>query len=105
MDAGDGKRLKCVLRCEAYWDGVGYTASFDTKPGEWQTIRLPWSKFVPVFRARTVDDAPPLDTKSLVSVQLMISKFEYDGSLNPTFQEGPFKYPVQRIGAYHGRAA
>ena len=89
-----------MLRSETYWDGVGYTTSFDTEPGVWQTIKLPWSKFIPVFRAKVVNDAPPLDVKSITSVQLMISKFEYDGSLNPNFEEGPFSYPVQRIGAY-----
>lgn len=37
--------------------------------GVWQTVRLPFSKFVPVFRARTVRDAPPLDTSHIYSFQ------------------------------------
>lgn len=32
--------------------------------------------------------------------QLMFSKFEYDGKLNPTFVEGPFELPVSSIRAY-----
>lgn len=32
--------------------------------------------------------------------QLMFSKFEYDGKLNPTFVEGPFQLPVSIIRAY-----
>lgn len=32
--------------------------------------------------------------------QLMFSKFEYDGKLNPTFAEGAFQLPVSSIKAY-----
>lgn len=32
--------------------------------------------------------------------QLMFSKFEYDGKLNPTFGEGPFQLPVSSIRSY-----
>jgi uncharacterized protein YbjT (DUF2867 family) len=97
---GDGKRYKCIVRTEAYWDGVGYTASFDTRAGEWQTVRIPWNAFVPVFRAKTMPDAPPIDAGKVTSIQLMLSKFEYDGRLNPTFKQGAFELPVQRVGAY-----
>ncbi|KAH1250839.1 hypothetical protein HKD37_05G013723 [Glycine soja] len=34
------------------------------------------------------------------SLQLMFSKFEYDGKLNETFVEGPFELPVSSIHAY-----
>lgn len=34
------------------------------------------------------------------SLQLMFSKFEYDGKLNETFVEGPFELPVSSIKAY-----
>jgi len=32
--------------------------------------------------------------------QLMFSKFEYDGKLNPTFVEGPFELPLSSVRAY-----
>lgn len=32
--------------------------------------------------------------------QLMFSKFEYDGKLNPTFVEGAFQLPISSIRAY-----
>lgn len=35
-----------------------------------------------------------------VNLQLMFSKFESDGKLNPTFKEGPFELPVSCIRAY-----
>ncbi len=30
---GDGLRYKLIIRTENAWDGIGYTASFDTAPG------------------------------------------------------------------------
>ena len=33
-------------------------------------------------------------------MQLMFSKFEYDGKLNPTFVEGAFQLPLSSIRAY-----
>ncbi|KAL4448009.1 hypothetical protein ABPG75_005228 [Micractinium tetrahymenae] len=101
---GDGKRYKLIIRDGAGWDTVGYTKSFDTQPG-WQTVRLQFSDFKPVFRARTMLGMPPLNTANICSFQLMLSKFEADGMLNPTFQTGAFQLPVQRISAYAAAAA
>jgi hypothetical protein len=55
---------------------------FNTVDGEWQTIDVPLSDFVPVFRARMLRgaDAKPLDASSVYSLQLMLSKFEFDGA-------------------------
>lgn len=97
---GDGRHYKLIVRTSADWDTVGYTASFDTKDGEWQSIKIPFSSLRPVFRARTKSDAPPFDPSQVVSLQLMYSKFEYDGKLNPTFVEGAFKLPFSCIRAY-----
>lgn len=44
------RRFKAIMRTDSGWDGIGYTRSFDTVAGEWQTIDLPFSEFVPVFR-------------------------------------------------------
>lgn len=97
---GDGRRYKLILRTSRDWDTVGYTLSFDTLDGQWQSIQLPFLSLRPVFRARTKPDAPPFDASQIVSLQLMFSKFEYDGKLNPTFKEGPFQLPISSIKAY-----
>ncbi|KAG5155146.1 hypothetical protein JHK82_013115 [Glycine max] len=97
---GDGRRYKIIVRTSSDWDALGYTAGFDTEKGKWQSIRVPFSSLRPVFRARTVSDAPPFDPSIVVSLQLMFSKFEYDGKLNETFVEGPFELPVSSIHAY-----
>ena len=97
---GDGQRYKFILRCDTRWDGPSYCQSFDTSRDQWQTIRLPWEGFRPTFRARTVPDGPPLNTGSVTSIQMMLSKFEYDGELNPSFREGRFELPVASISTY-----
>lgn len=99
---GDGKRYKLFLRSDSAWDGVGYSHSFDTVDGAWIDIRVPFSELIPVFRAKVVRDRPPVDIKQIRSFQLMLSKFEYDGDLNPYFSAGSFSLEVETIKAYGG---
>ncbi|MGD1938429.1 MAG: CIA30 family protein [Cyanophyceae cyanobacterium] len=97
---GDGQRYKIIVRDDARWDGVGYAASFNTVENQWITVRVPFSDFRAVFRARTLDDHPPLIGDSVRSLQLMLSKFEYNGELNPSFSPGSFSLKVETLGAY-----
>jgi hypothetical protein len=97
---GDGQRYKCLLRCEERWDGLAYSYSFDTTPGVWMDVRIPFSALVPVFRARTRNDADPFDRQRVTAFQLMLSKFEYDGELNPHFNPGDFQLDIAAIAAY-----
>jgi len=94
---GDGQRYKLTLRCAAAWDGVGYCLSVDTRPGVWQNVDVPFRDLVPVFRARTSRDSPPFDPLAVSSLQVMLSKFEYDGALNPRVAMGPFELPIESI--------
>jgi uncharacterized protein YbjT (DUF2867 family) len=98
---GDGQRYKIFLRTEEKWDGVGYAHSFDTIANEWMTIQVPFKDLVPIFRAKTVPNAP-LDTTQVCSFQLMLSKFEYDRALNPRFTPGLFSLEIESIAAYGG---
>ncbi|KAI5321288.1 hypothetical protein L3X38_030359 [Prunus dulcis] len=75
------------MHCRAGLGGVGL-------------VCVPFSSLKPIFQARTVSDAPPFDPSNIVSLQLMFSKFEFDGKLNPTFVEGAFKLPLSSIRAY-----
>ncbi len=97
---GDGQRYKFLLRSDVGWDAVGFAHSFDTVAGEWMTVRVPFGEMVPVFRAKTLKDGSRLNAKMVRSLQLMLSKFEYDGVLNPTFRAGEFSLMVRSIGAY-----
>lgn len=100
---GDGNRYKLFIRTEATWDGVAYAASFDTIRDQWLDINIPFSNFVPVFRAKTLDDLPPINPQKITALQLMLSKFEFDGELNPHFQPGDFAIKVKSIHAYGGQ--
>ena len=100
---GDGKRYKFIARCEGKWDGVGYCYSFDTIYDYPTTIRIPFKDLIPVFRAKTVREASQLDSARIYSMQLMLSKFEYDGELNAKFEPGSFKLEVEYIKAFGGQ--
>ncbi len=97
---GDGNRYKFLIRDEDSWDSVAYAFSFDTQRGIWETVQIPFAKLVPVFRAKTVENGPSLNPSRVRSIQLMLSKFEYDGVLNPHFEAGSFALLVQSIEVF-----
>lgn len=97
---GDGKRYKFITRCEGKWDGIGYSYSFDTIYNFPTTIRVPFGDLIPVFRAKTVPEAGQFDSEQVYSMQLMLSKFEYDGTLNQKFEPGNFNLEIEYIKAY-----
>lgn len=97
---GDGDRYKLLLRSESGWDSLAYSYSFDTIPDTQMLIRVPFAKLIPVFRAKTVKDARPFDSSRVYAFQLMLSKFEYDGALNPHFSPGLFQLQVKFIKTY-----
>jgi uncharacterized protein YbjT (DUF2867 family) len=96
---GDGKRYKFMLRTETRWDGIAYCYSFDTVADQWITVRIPFSELIPVFRAKTVSDRA-FDPAQVTALQIMLSKFEYDGALNPHFAAGGFQLQIDSIRAY-----
>ncbi len=100
---GDGQRYKIFLRTDTTWDGIGYSYSFDTVANTWIDIQIPFADLIPVFRAKMVKDAPPIEQSRICSFQLMLSKFEYDGALNPKFSPGGFTLQLESIKAYGGR--
>jgi hypothetical protein len=97
---GDGQRYKWILRDSPGWDSLAYSRSFDTMVDTPITVHTRFGEMVATFRARTKPDASPLNPSQICSMQLMLSKFEYDGELNPTFKAGEFKLEVSRIGVF-----
>lgn len=97
---GDGNRYKFLLRDNEGWDAIAYSSAFDTVADQWMTVQIPFASLVPVFRAKTVKDALPLNVATLRSLQLMLSKFEYDGMLNPHFSAGQFTLQIATITAF-----
>jgi uncharacterized protein YbjT (DUF2867 family) len=99
---GDGNRYKFLLRTEEKWDGVAYSYSFDTVAAQWVELEIPFSALIPVFRAKTVPNDGPIDPNRICSCQFMLSKFEYDGGLNPQFTPGRFQLEIASVKAYGG---
>lgn len=96
---GDGQRYKFFLRDATGWDTVAYAYSFDTADGGWVTVRIPFDQLKPVQRARVIQHSP-LDTSRIYSLQIMLSKFEYDRQLNPHFTAGPFQLLVESVRVF-----
>ena len=90
---GDGRRYKLNLKTDASFDGIMYRTAFETREGKWQTVRLPFSEFVPSFRGRVVPDAPPLNPARIASIGLLISDK----------QAGPFRLEIAWLAAYAKR--
>ncbi|EGJ33004.1 MULTISPECIES: CIA30 family protein [Moorena] len=99
---GDGQRYKFILRNESKWDGIAYCYSFDTQKDQWINVSIPFADLIPVFRAKTLKDAAPFNPSRIFAIQLMLSKFEYDGALNPNFAPGSFVLQLETIKAYGG---
>lgn len=89
---GDGKTY--ALRIKTVKNGritrYSYEVRFITTPGEWETHKLPYSEFKPVFRGQNVRGNPELNSDAVIELGFMIR----DG------QEGPFRLAVRNIGVY-----
>ncbi len=94
---GDGQRYKFFLRDQPGWDAIAYGYSFDTIAAEWITVTIPFAQLTPLFRAKSQPQAPPLNPARICSLQLMLSKFEYDKLLNPHFTPGQFSLELEKI--------
>ncbi len=93
---GDGRRYQLRFRTEAAFDGVAYQAEFDTQPGEWLEIRLPFEGFRATFRGYVPRSAGPLDAARIRQVGILIGDKK----------EGPFRLEIDWLRAYgRGRSA
>lgn len=87
---GDGRMYQLRLRTDDRFDGVAYRALFDTRDGEWLTVPLPFTDFLPVFRGQVLEDAPALDPSAVHQVAFMLADK----------QPGPFSLEVRRLSAW-----
>jgi len=86
---GDGRRYQVRLRTNDRFDGLAYRAEFDTEPGSWTTVVLPFETFVPTFRGYTPPNAPALDPSAIRQLGFLIGDK----------REGAFQLAVQRVVA------
>lgn len=88
---GDGRRYTWRLATGARWRGseIGYWADFETRDGQWYTVDVPFSGFVPRFRGTRLD-GPELDPAEIKGMGLMI----YDG------KDGRFELRLASVHAF-----
>jgi len=87
---GDGKRYKVNLRVDVTFDGIPHQGEFRTINGEWETLRIPFADFHPVFRGRAVAGAPVLEPAKVCGLGFLISGR----------QAGPFRLEIDYITGY-----
>lgn len=92
---GDGRRYTWRLATDARWRGreIGYWAEFETREGQWHTVDVPFSGFVPRFRGTRLD-GPELDLEKIRGMGLMI----YDG------EDGRFDLRLASVQAFSAPA-
>jgi NADH dehydrogenase [ubiquinone] 1 alpha subcomplex assembly factor 1 len=87
---GHGQRYRLRLRTDDRSDGIAYQAVFGTAEQGWEVAKLPFASFVPSYRGRRVEEAPPLDPSQVRQLGFMIA----DG------QEGEFRLEIAWVRAY-----
>lgn len=87
---GDGRTYQFRIRTNNRYDGVAYSAEFQTTAGKWLTVKLPIDNFIPTFRGRRVLDAPKLRAENIRQI----------GFLLGDKRQGPFKLEIDWIKAY-----
>jgi monofunctional biosynthetic peptidoglycan transglycosylase len=89
---GDGKtyilRIRTVKNRQL--TRYSYEARFATTEGEWETHKLAYSDFTPVFRGNSVRGIPEFNPDAVLEIGFMIR----DG------QEGPFRMGVRSLSVY-----
>lgn len=90
---GSGETLKLNLKTDDLNEPEDtYQATFDVpESGDWADVFIPWHEFVPVKRARSVPDGPPLDPTSVKQFGLVYSRFNFNGFANPNHKFGDFR--------------
>ena len=91
-------RLKVVVRDSTDFNGIGWTTSVNID-GKGSTVKIPFKKQVPMRFAQTVS-GPSFGADRVRGLQLVFSKFEYDGALNPKFRSGDFSLQVEEVRTY-----
>lgn len=81
---GDGRVYQ--LRLATATPNVAYVVEFESEPGQWLDLTIPFADFVPRWRGRAVD-GPPLDPGAIVSFGFMIADRK----------DGPFSLEVATI--------
>jgi hypothetical protein len=100
---GDGQIFKMNIKTADQLNSPEYTyqTTFDTVPGQWSDVYLPWHNFVSVKMAQHDPEGAPLDPSKIATLGLVLSRFEFNKMPNPMYKPGPFELDIQGgINAY-----
>lgn len=93
-------RFKLGIRDSTDFNGLVWAASFDLPTtANPKKIRVPFDKLTPTKFA-TVATGAILNQSNVVGIQLIYSKFEYNGALNPKFAIGDVDLEILEIRSY-----
>ena len=104
---GDGRRYKLAIACadrvtgaaELIPGGLRWVAEFDTEPQGTTEVFVPFQRLTPSVRARPLGLPLRFDPARIQRIQILHSKFNDSGGLNPGFREGPLRLLLRRLEA------
>jgi len=104
---GDGRRYKLAIACgdrvtgaaELIPGGLRWVAEFATQPDGITHVVVPFSRLTASVRARPLGIPLRFDPRRIKRLQLLHSKFNDSGGLNPGFRPGPLRLVVRSIRA------
>jgi hypothetical protein len=110
--AGHGRRFKLAVACadgvagltELIPGGLRWVHEFGTGVEGFSAVRIGFDQLTPSVRAQPIEKLPmglPLhfDAARITRLQLLHSKFDDAGGLNPGFRSGPIDLELQAIHA------
>lgn len=110
--AGHGRRFKLAVACadgvagltELIPGGLRWVHEFATDGEGFTSVRIGFDQLTPSVRAQPIDKLPmglPLhfDASRITRLQLLHSKFDDAGGLNPGFRAGPVDLVLRAIDA------
>jgi len=104
---GDGRRYKLAVACadrvtgvaELIPGGLRWVKEFDTEPQGTTRVRVPFAELTASVRARPLGLPLRFDAARIRRLQILHSRFNDSGGLNPGFQPGPLRLLLRRIEA------
>jgi hypothetical protein len=70
---GDGKIYNVRFRTSRNFDGYAYQAKINTVEDSWKEYKIPFKDFTPTFRGYALRDKPPLESKDIAQIGLLIA--------------------------------
>jgi len=104
---GDGRRYKLAIACadritgaaELIPGGLRWVLEFDTEASGTTRVRVPFQRLTPSVRARPLGFPLRFDPRRVKRLQLLHSRFNDSGGLNPGFRAGPLRLLLRSINA------